>query len=174
MPQTPVPRQPAPALDLPLIIGTRWRLSEQSPERFTQVVVYRGLHCPICQSYLKTLKRHYGAFVDKGVETICVSMEGRERVQQAYDDWGLDDIPMGYDLDRAQAEDWGLYMSSGISDAEPEVFAEPAVFWIRPGGELYLANISNVPFARPDLGQLLDAVDYVTENDYPARGDLAA
>ena len=43
-----IPRQPVPALEVPTVGGTGWRLADQKPETFTLVVFYRGLHCPIC------------------------------------------------------------------------------------------------------------------------------
>jgi peroxiredoxin len=42
-----MPRQKVPALSVPLVGGGTWSLADQSPENFTMVVFYRGLHCPI-------------------------------------------------------------------------------------------------------------------------------
>ncbi|PZX15733.1 peroxiredoxin [Palleronia aestuarii] len=174
MPTTPMPDETAPDLKVPLIIGTDWELSTQSPDAFTMIVVYRGLHCPICKSYLQELKSHFDDFVAKGFSVITISMDGKEKAQKAYDDWGLDNIPMGFDLSEEQAKAWGLYLSSSIQESETDTFAEPAVFWVRPDGRLYLSNIANMPFARPDLGLLLKSADTVAEKDYPARGTKAA
>ncbi len=173
MPTTPTPDAQAPALKLPLIIGTDWDLGDQSPDTFTQVIVYRGLHCPVCKQYLSTMRELYDDFLSKGVETIHVSMDDKERAQQAHDDWGLDPIPMGYGLSEEQAKEWGLYLSDPIQDSEKGRFAEPAVFWVRPDGRLYLAAVSNSPFARPDLKELLGKVDFIREKEYPARGRAA-
>ncbi len=46
-----------PDLDVPLVSGGRFRLSDQHPDRFTLVVFYRGVHCPICRGYLAQLDR---------------------------------------------------------------------------------------------------------------------
>lgn len=173
MPTPPNPDEKAPALKLPLIIGTDWELSEQSPEAFTQIIVYRGLHCPMCQQYLKQSRELYDDFLSKGVETIHVSMDSEERAREAHEDWGLDPIPMAYGLTREQAEIWGLYLSDPIQDSEKDTFAEPAIFWVRPDGRIYLAAVSNSPFARPDLGTLLGKVDFIRDKDYPARGQAA-
>lgn len=43
------PRTPAPALDLPLVAGGRWRLADRHPEAFSLVLFYRGLRCPVCR-----------------------------------------------------------------------------------------------------------------------------
>ncbi len=47
-----MPRQPVPSLDVPTVGGGTWSLSGQTPEKFTMIVFYRGLHCPICSLYL--------------------------------------------------------------------------------------------------------------------------
>ena len=94
----PTPGQPAPNLDLELIIGAKWELSEQSPDAFTMIVFYRGLHCPICREYLNDLHRLYDDFLSKGVEVINVSMDDKDRATQSHKDWDLDPIPMGFGL----------------------------------------------------------------------------
>ena len=43
-----IPRQPVPELSVRTVGGSTWNMSEQSPENFTLVVFFRGLHCPIC------------------------------------------------------------------------------------------------------------------------------
>ncbi len=174
MPTTPQSDETAPALSVPLIIGTRWELAEQQPEAFTQIIVYRGFHCPVCKQYLSQMRELYDDFLAKGVETIHVSMDSEERAREAHEDWGLDPIPMGYGLTEEQAKAWGLYLSEPIQDSEKGVFAEPAIFWVRPDGRLYLAAVSNSPFARPDLEALLGKVDFIREKEYPARGRRAA
>ena len=44
-----VPNMQAPNLDVSLVNGDTWKLSEISPKSFTMVIFYRGLHCPICK-----------------------------------------------------------------------------------------------------------------------------
>jgi peroxiredoxin len=174
MPTTPIPDQQAPQLKLPLIIGTNWDLNDQSPESFTQIIVYRGLHCPVCKEYLSQVRALYDDFRAKGVETIHISMDSESRARKAHEEWELDPIPMGYGLSEEQARDWGLYLSDPIQDSEQGTFAEPAVFWVRPDGQLYLAAVSSSPFARPDLEALLGKLDFIREEGYPARGRKAA
>ena len=166
----PLPGQPAPALDLELIIGLDWSLAKQSPDAFTMIVVYRGLHCPICKAHLKALRGHYDAFLAKGVEAINVSMDGKDKATEAHESWGLDPIPMGHSLSEETARVWGLYLSDGRGGAEPDVFAEPGLFLVKPDGTLYLAEVASAPFVRPDLGLLLSEIDLIREKDYPPRG----
>ena len=72
------------------------------------------------------------------------------------------------------AKNWGLWISKAFKDVEADIFTEPGLFWIRPDGKLYLADISNMPWARPDLKNLLSKVPYALEHSYPARGTYAA
>ncbi|MEM1401476.1 MAG: redoxin domain-containing protein, partial [Pseudomonadota bacterium] len=65
--QTPlIPRQPVPSLDLPLAGGGRFVLADESPENFTLIVFYRGLHCPICSNYLGDLASKASDFAERG------------------------------------------------------------------------------------------------------------
>ena len=166
----PMPGQPAPALDLELIIGLDWSLEKQSPEAFTMIVFYRGLHCPICQSYLKGLRELYDEFLSKGVEAINVSMDTREKATKAHEDWGLDPIPMGHSLGEDAARSWGLYLSDKRGENEPDLFCEPGLCLVKPDGTLYMAESASAPFIRPDLGMLLSKIDHIREKDYPPRG----
>ena len=34
---------------------TEWKLSISDPENFDLIIIYRGLHCPICSKYYKNL-----------------------------------------------------------------------------------------------------------------------
>ncbi len=169
-PTMPMPGEPAPALDIDLIIDAEWKLSEQSPDGFTMIVAYRGLHCPICKTYLQGLRGMYDDFLSKGVEVIHVSMDGKEKATKAHEDWGLDPVPMGHSLSEAQARAWGLYLSDARNEKEPEVFCEPGLFLVKPDGTLFAAEMASTPFLRPDLAMLLSKIDFVRENDYPPRG----
>ena len=166
----PLPGQPAPELKLDLIIGLDWILADQSPDAFTMIVFYRGLHCPICKGYLQGLREHYDEWLDAGVEVINVSMDGKDKATQAHEDWGLDPIPMGYGLTEETARAWGLYLSTARAEKEPPLFSEPAMTLVRPDGRVYAHWQQSVPFARPRMADLLGAIGFIVENDYPARG----
>lgn len=169
----PLPGSAAPALDLDLIIDAKWRLADQSPDAFTMIVFYRGLHCPICGVFLKGLREIYDDFLSKGVEVITVSMDTQDRAQTAQSDWGLDPIPMGYGLSVEQAKAWGLFLSEGRTEKEPELFAEPGLALVKPDGTLYMLEMGSAPFVRPDLKFLLSKLDFIIEKDYPPRGTYA-
>lgn len=173
MPTTPLPRHPAPSLSFPLLGGGTWSLRDQQPENFTLLIFYRGLHCPVCKTYLKTLTDLQADYAERGVEVVAVSMDTQSRARKARMDWDLGDFPLGYGLDAPTARAWGLYLSHAIKDAEPDLFSEPGLFLVRPGGDLYYAAVNSMPFGRPHLPTFLKSIDFILENDYPARGEVA-
>jgi len=164
------PTTQVPELELPLINDTRWNLHSQKSNTFTILVFYRGLHCPVCKKYLQALTEKLNAFSDRGVHIIAISGDSEERAKKAAKEWNLGELPVGYGLTTETARKWGLYISNKISDKEPDEFSEPAIFMIRPDNTLYASSIQSMPFARPNWDDILNAIDFVTKNDYPARG----
>lgn len=164
------PTEKFPNLELPLINGTQWNLEAQESKTFTMLVFYRGLHCPICKKYLEELKTKLDAFIERGVHLIAISCDSEERAKQAGEQWKISEIPVGYNLSIQKARELGLFISEGISDKEPKEFSEPAIFLISPDQTLYASAVQSMPFARPNWEDILNAIDYITKNDYPARG----
>lgn len=158
------------------IDGGTWRLSDQSPETFTMIVAYRGLHCPICKTYLRELDRNYKEFKKRGIETIVVSTDDKDRAETTKKDWGIEHLPIGYGMSIDTAREWGLFISTsrGKTSAgieEPAQFNEPGLFLVRPDKTLYAASFATMPFARPHFKEVLGAVDFILDKDYPARGE---
>ena len=169
-------RQAVPALNIETLNGP-WSLSDQTPETFTMLVFYRGLHCPLCAKYLKELDKLAGDFAEAGVKILALSSDDKARTEQALADWELKNINLGYGLSKEQAQAWGLHRSAGrgltsIGIEEPAEFSEPGLFLVRPDNTLYWAQVSTMPFARPLFREVLGAVNFVVEKDYPARGEL--
>ena len=77
----PTPRQDAPSLSFNLISGETWNLKDQSPETFTMVIFYRGLHCPVCKGYSQKAQNLLGDYAERGVEVVALS-NGRRRTRQ--------------------------------------------------------------------------------------------
>ena len=84
---------------------------------------------------------------------------------------GLAKLTVGYGFAIAAAREWGLHISRDIKDSEPGKFVEPGVFLVKPDGTLYCASINTMPFARPSFQDVVNAVEFVTKNNYPARGE---
>ena len=172
-----IPRQQVPGLEVALVGGGSWNLAEQRPDHFTLIVFYRGRHCPVCAKYLRDLHDKLEEFDARGVHVIAVSTDTQERAEQARADWRLDTLEIGYGLELDAARQWGLYISSSrgktsIGIEEPPLFAEPAIYLVRPDGTLYSGSVQTMPFARPHFADILATIDHVLAKDYPARGEV--
>lgn len=175
-----IPRQPVPALDVPLLGGERLSLAATlavpPAPTFTMLVFYRGLHCPLCAKYLLELEKLHDDFVQRGVLTIAISSDTAERAQAMADKLNVQKLKFGYGLPLATARQWGLTISTSrgktsIGIEEPALFSEPGLFLVRPDGTLYWGSTQTMPFARPHFDEILGALDFVAKNDYPARGE---
>lgn len=171
------PRHAVPALHTPTLDHGRFDLAVEQPQRFTLIVFYRGLHCPICANYLRELQSKVDAFSERGVAVIAISSDGEDRARQMADKMGAGPLRIGYDLDLAMARSWGLYVSASrgktsIGIEEPPLLSEPGVFLVRPDQTLYWLSVQTMPFARPNFAELVQAIDFVIKNDYPARGEF--
>ena len=174
-----MPRQPVPALSVPTLAHDDFTLAADAPQRFTLVVFYRGLHCPICLKYLLELGRLLPEFEQRGVKVIALSSDTAERAKAMADKLRAPDLRVGHSLPLAVARAWGLYISTSrgmtsIGVEEPALFSEPGVFLVRPDGTLYYGAVQTMPFARPHFDELRDALDFALAKDYPARGEYAA
>jgi peroxiredoxin len=167
-----MPNEQAPVLSLPLVGGGVWTLAEQKPKNFTMVIFYRGLHCPVCKMYLTKLNKLINIADEAGVVVVAASMDPEDRATQTKADWELSNIDLAYEATAQDAINWGLYLTAAIKDTETNQFAEPGLFWVRPNGQLYLIDISNMPWSRPDVEFLLSKVEFAVNNSYPARGTL--
>ena len=165
------PRMKVPNISVDLVNDTKWELEEQTPEHFTMVIFYRGKHCPVCKSYLEELQSKLDQFTNRGVNVIGISANTEKIAKDTYQSWDIPDIPIGFEFSINNAKELGLFISKGISDKEPETFFEPGLFLIKPNGELYCASIQTMPFARPNFDEILKAIDFVLDKDYPARGE---
>lgn len=171
-----LPRQPVPALDVPLIQGGRFVLGANPPRQFDLIVFYRGLHCPICAKYLLELERLGSEFASRGVDVLAVSSDAEDRARQMAEKVAPQALRFAYGLSLASAREWGLYISTSrgktsIGIEEPALFSEPGVFLVRPDRSLYYGAVQTMPFARPAFRDLLGAIDFAIVNAYPARGE---
>ena len=171
-----IPRQKAPELALDTLAHGRFDLASEKPDRMTLVCFYRGLHCPICANYLKELERLTPAFAERGVTTIAVSADDQERARSMAEKTGARGLRIGYGLSLNAAKAWGLYISTSrgktsLGIEEPALFSEPGVFLIKPDQTIYYLSVQSMPFVRPNFNEMVQALDFVIKNDYPARGE---
>ncbi len=166
----PTPRKPAPTLTAPLTDGRAWTLSERNPEFMSMVVFYRGLHCPVCKNYLQILQELAGEFDKRGVDFVAISADPQDRAEKAKAEWNIADVPVAYGFDPKAANDWGLLVSQAIKEEETRFFVEPGLFLIKPDNSVFFGSVQSMPFARPPLKEIISAIDFVKNEDYPARG----
>lgn len=135
------------------------------------VVIYRGQHCPICTKYLNQLETVKKSFYDAGVDIIAISADSKEQLESHLEEKIDIDFPIAYGLSVEQMDTLGLYISDPRSEKETDhPFAEPATFVINADGNIQIIDISNAPFARPELESLASGLSFIRENDYPIRG----
>ena len=171
-----IPRKPVPALSVPTLNGASWELSTRTPDRFTMIVFYRGMHCPVCRTYIGELDKLIDEFTSRGVEVIAVSSDTAERARETQQSWNLQKLNIGYGISIDQGREWGLYVSTSrgktsIGIDEPALFTEPGLFLVRPDGTLYWGSVQTMPFARPHFKEVLAGIDFSIKVDYPARGE---
>jgi len=139
--------------------------------RFTLVVFYRGLHCPVCRRQLKELDERLAELRAVGVgRVVAASMESEERSEQVVARWGLSSLPVAWGLTEQQAREWGLFISTAIKEGEPSVFSEPGMFILDSDGTVYWSNVASMPFGRPPLDDIIAGIVYANDHDYPVRG----
>ena len=135
------PRQEVPELVVNTVNGMQWKLRETKPENFNLVIFYRGLHCPVCKTYLEELNGLVSDYSKRGVNVIAISSNNKELAEKTVENWDIENVTIGYDMPIEEARKWDLYISEGINDKEPNEFIEPALFLIRPDQTLYASSI---------------------------------
>lgn len=159
-----------PAMTLPAVGGGEISLGG-AREGWQAVFVYRGLHCPICKTYLGKVQEKLDAFRELGADVVAVSGDPKEKAEAFVAEVGLS-YPVGYDLSVEQMRSLGLYISSPRSDAETDrPFPEPGLFVTTPDGTVQIVEIANAPFVRPDLDLIVRGLSRGKEG-YPVRGTM--
>lgn len=165
------PGAPMPRLSLPSADGGRIELGGEG--RWQVAVVYRGQHCPLCRKYLKTLDGLLDEFRGIGVDVIAISGDPRDRAHEETmeENWRF---PVACELGQDQMRELGLYISEPRSEQETDrPFPEPGLFVTNPEGKVHIVDVSNAPFARPDLQGVLNGLKFIQEKNYPIRGTAA-
>ncbi len=160
-----------PDIQVPMLDGEMKTLGKpENGHDWKLVVVYRGKHCPICTKYLNQLETVKSSFADAGVDIIAVSGDSKQQLEAHLEELDIS-FPIAYGLTVKQMNTLGLYISDPRSEKETDhPFAEPGVFVINAKEEIQIIDISNAPFARPELEALANGLSFVRKNDYPIRG----
>ena len=165
------PGNTMPTFSLPAVGGGEVRIGGEGG--WQVAVVYRGRHCPLCRKFLKQLDGLLDGFRGVGAEVIAISADPRDRAEAEAKEEGWR-FPVGYDLSQDQMRALGLYISEPRSSKETDrPFPEPGLFVTNPDGLLHILDVSNAPFARPDLQGVLDGIKVIQKENYPIRGTAA-
>ena len=166
-----IPGKKVPYLLLDNIDSHTWSKDDHLNKKNSMVVFYRGLHCPVCSVFLKQIDNQLLDYKKANTEVIAVSMDSKNKALKAKSLWSIDNLSIVYGLKEENASEWGLYISKSIKKAESDIFCEPGLFIIREDATVYLANTSNMPWARPDISDLPAKLIFAQENNYPVRGN---
>ncbi|MBX2806437.1 MAG: peroxiredoxin family protein [Hyphomicrobiales bacterium] len=160
-----------PALSWAAVGGGKVDLSVESGWRL--FFVYRGKHCPLCKRYFKKLNEMLDAFREAGVSVLTVSADTEEKAKADVETEGWR-FPVGYGLTPDEMRMLGLYITEPSSPQQTDrPFSEPGMFAINPDGRVIAIDISNVPYARPDLETLLAGLKYEQTQSFPVRGTFS-
>lgn len=167
------PKKNAPKLKLHTVSDEVWDLHDTHIEKFLMIVFYRGIHCPVCKKYLKELSKLSKQFNKKGIlDIIAVSGDTEEKAYSAKEDWKLHNIEVGFDQALSSMKQWRLFISESIKDGEPKFFGEPGLFLIDSDHKIFYSAINSMPFGRPRLKDMVKAMEFINENNYPALGSV--
>ncbi len=136
------------------------------------VVVYRGRHCPLCTKFLNNLAGYRQRLLDIGIDIAAVSADSKEQLDDHLTRLDVN-FPLFHGLTLEQMQDLGVYISVPRSEKETDHnFAEPGLFVVNTDGLVQVVDISNNPFARPDLEVFVSGLEWIRapENNYPIRG----
>ena len=156
--------------------GTNKDISRPSGDAdWHMVVVYRGQHCPLCTRFLNQLTDFRQRLTDIGIDVVAVSGDSKEQLDSHLARLNVN-FPLFHGLTEAQMKELGLYISIPRSEKETDHnFAEPGLFVINSDKQVQVVDISNNPFARPDLETFVSGLEWIRapENNYPIRGTLS-
>lgn len=160
-----------PMMEWPQAGGGMFSVADRHGWRM--LVVYRGRHCGLCKKYLANLDAVLNDFDAAGVTVAAVSADTREKAEAWVRELGLR-FPVAYDLSVDQMRTLGLYVSPPEHGKTDRPFAEPGVYVVNPDGRTQVVNVSNAPFARPELHVLLEGIKTAMRENAPIHGVLGA
>ena len=160
-----------PEITLPTVSGGQAKIGG-AKDRCQMIVVYRGLHCPICKSYTAKVEALKDKFDELDTDILFVSADNAEKAKSFATEVDLN-LPVAYGISLAQMRKLGLYVSDPRPTETDLPFPEPGLFVINEQGQLHIVDISNAPFVRPDPELIIRGITHIKKNGYPIRGTLA-
>jgi hypothetical protein len=109
-------------------------------------------------------------FLAIGAEIVAVSGDPKDKAVAMVESAGMS-FPVAYGLSIKQMEDLGLYISHPRSPEETDrPFPEAGMFAVNADGNVQLIDLSNTPFNRSNLNELIGTIEWIQTNNYPIRG----
>ena len=162
---------PFPSITKSALDGSTRDLSKPLDGKDWQmVVVYRGRHCPLCTRFLNEITEYKARLEAINIDLVAVSGDSQEQLEEHTSRLEVN-FPLFFGLTLEEMKSLGLYISHPRSEQETDhPFAEPGLYVINEHGTLQVVDISNNPFVRPDLENLVSGLEWIRKNDYPIRG----
>lgn len=150
-----------PAITLPMLGAQPRDISRPGGSLdWMLIVVYRGKHCPLCTQYLQRLNDVLPDLNALGVDVVAVSADSEPRATTHMAEVSPQ-FSVAYGLTVPQMQQLGLYISDPRNGTDVEAsFAEPGLFVLNEDRILQITDISNVPFARPDLTWIAKGIGF--------------
>ena len=120
---------------------------------------------------MQQLNGLHAEFAELGIEMAGASVDSKDVAKAWAEDNGIDKVSIGYGLTQKQIETCGLFASHFTRDGKELYFAEPALWLVRPDGELFLNIQSSVSCCRPGLDYLMAGLKLLAGQGFPTRGN---
>ena len=115
-----------PDIYFSLINGISIRLSEET-SNWTLLIVYRGLHCPICKDYAAKFENKLSKLEDINTQLIFISSDPKDKATKFAEELNLKS-KIGYGLTIDQMRKLGLYLSEPRPNEVDIYFLSPVCF----------------------------------------------
>ena len=141
-------------------------------DHLTLLVVYRGLHCGICKTYITELSQQVDALTALGVDVVVASSDPVEKAQKAQAEWAQNRMQFGYGLTEEDGKQLRLFLTAKRKDTEPDRFFEPGMYLLGDDGKVLFVSVQSMPFGRPGIAEMVSRIGWMLENSIPPRGTV--
>ena len=154
-----------------MVTGGSWTLHGESTAQLHLISFFRGAFCGYCTRFMQQLNGLHAEFAELGIDLAGVSVDSKDIANAWREDNGIDKISIGYGLSQEQIEACELFASRITRGGTEMYFAEPALWLVKPDGELYLNIQSSISCGRPDLESLIGGLKRLAAEGYTLRGN---
>ena len=160
-----MPGNGMPLISLSLLSGEQFSPGKRR-DHWELFVIYRGIHCPRCKTYLNKLEKLKSALEAIDVAFVVASADSRENAQKDANEHGWT-MPVAYGFSLTDIQSLGLYASR---HPDGQFYAEPGLFVLNPEMKIQIIGVGNAASCRPDLDVLLDGIKGIQSRNLPITG----